>query len=520
MGSILQYTKIHLKQMFGAHPVTTFLYVVSPIALYAIFYIIALNNQQKYKNDEIAKHMGITIVFYVLYLPLTFKAAVDIIREKQMYRRQHLFTYGFGLFKFYLAWTLIYIILMLPSLIAITVAMYFMKIFSHTNIFILFIIFALHQLSIVTVSFWFAAYFKKPSLGGIISVIIDLLIVASYVPLTYNVYYRVKKEFNQNHSVTTIGKINADLQLADMNNENINFFTLFSSKYLWLNLNILSLLSMTVIFIILGLFSDIFYLSGHMIRDRSDKKMKDQYLYECGKVHYDNKNYFSEDENVRIKSENLFKKYDSSATDFNRNIAVSNASFEIYDQELVAIVGKNGAGKSTLMKMLYGRLASSYGKVKIDNKTLNYKNWSSISKKMNTAPKEEYVSFQNASVADHIKLYTSMCSPIEDGFQLLKRLNFNRSFNSKIKSLNEVEKNKVKIVLALIKNSEFVFLEEPTTLMNKEDQQYFWNVIHSLTKKRIIIFSTLSVDEANKNADRVFIIENGKIEYNHDHYYD
>jgi ABC-2 type transport system ATP-binding protein len=73
------------------------------------------------------------------------------------------------------------------------------------------------------------------------------------------------------------------------------------------------------------------------------------------------------------------------------------------------------------------------------------------------------------------------------------------------------KKNKVKIVLALIKNSEFVFLEEPTTLMNKEDQQYFWNVIHSLTKKRIIIFSTLSVDEANKNADRVFIIENGKI---------
>jgi len=62
-----------------------------------------------------------------------------------------------------------------------------------------------------------------------------------------------------------------------------------------------------------------------------------------------------------------------------------------------------------------------------------------------------------------------MCSPIENGFQLLKKLNFNRSSNSKIKWLIDVRKNKVKIVLALIKNSEFVFLEEPTTFINKDD---------------------------------------------------
>jgi len=55
---------------------------------------------------------------------------------------------------------------------------------------------------------------------------------------------------------------------------------------------------------------------------------------------------------------------------------------------------------------------------------MSYGNWRNLSRFLSVAPKEDYMFMEDLSVSDHIKFYQSMISSYEDGFALLKELNF------------------------------------------------------------------------------------------------
>ncbi|OUM66040.1 hypothetical protein PIROE2DRAFT_59619 [Piromyces sp. E2] len=169
---------------------------------------------------------------------------------------------------------------------------------------------------------------------------------------------------------------------------------------------------------------------------------------------------------IVVDVKNLFKSYT-----FDRNLAVNNVSFEVFNKEIIGIVGEKGA----------------------------------------VVPKEDYVFFTNMTVQDHIKFYSEISFCSNDIYDMLKRLNFKRQLNDKIKDLDRVERNKLKIVFALLKNRKILFLEEPTNGMTEEDKHCFWNEIKLLKNEKTIIFSTESIEEASYCADFILYLKEGKI---------
>jgi ABC-type multidrug transport system ATPase subunit len=207
----------------------------------------------------------------------------------------------------------------------------------------------------------------------------------------------------------------------------------------------------------------------------------------------------------KLKAANLIKSYNH-----DKNLAISGISIEINSNEIYAIVGEKGAGKSTLMRMLYGHLASSYGDISITGKGLTYWKWIFIYKNLSIAPKEDFVFYPHGTVSEHINFYSKTRRNKNNGYKLLRELNFKGDLNDKMINIDPVEKKKIKIVIALLKNKKMIYLEEPTTGMTEEDKTRLWKVINARKKNKAIIFSTESLDEASQNATSILYLEKGK----------
>ncbi|OUM65886.1 hypothetical protein PIROE2DRAFT_59731 [Piromyces sp. E2] len=208
----------------------------------------------------------------------------------------------------------------------------------------------------------------------------------------------------------------------------------------------------------------------------------------------------------KIEVQHVFKSYT-----FDKVLAVTDISFTVNTDEVFAIVGEKGAGKSTLMKMIYGRISSGYGDIIFDEEHMNYWNWISISKNISIVPKEDFFFFNHSTVSEHIKFYSKINRDRENGFKLLRELNFKGKLNDKIEHLDPPEKTKVKTVIALLKHRNVLVLEEPTVGMSEEDRIKFWEVIQSRTGISIILFSTESLEEANDYATSMLYLKKGEM---------
>ena len=58
---------------------------------------------------------------------------------------------------------------------------------------------------------------------------------------------------------------------------------------------------------------------------------------------------------------------------YGRVTALDQADFDLYPNEILAVIGDNGAGKSTLIKAICGAVQPDEGEIKLEGKTLNFK---------------------------------------------------------------------------------------------------------------------------------------------------
>jgi ABC-2 type transport system ATP-binding protein len=74
------------------------------------------------------------------------------------------------------------------------------------------------------------------------------------------------------------------------------------------------------------------------------------------------------------------------------------------------------------------------------------------------------------------------------------------------------QKQKVGLALALVNDPELVFLDEPTTGLDPQARRAVWDVIRKLkSESRTVLLTTHYLEEAEELADRVAIMDKGKI---------
>ena len=197
----------------------------------------------------------------------------------------------------------------------------------------------------------------------------------------------------------------------------------------------------------------------------------------------------------------------------NKFQALNKINLNIKQGEIFALLGPNGAGKSTLINVICGIVSPSSGKITVNNFDIisNYRKARSL---IGVVPQELTLeAFEN--VFDNVSysrgLYGKSSNPqyIES---LLKELSLWDKKSNRLRELSGGMKRRTLIAKALSHEPKILFLDEPTASVDVELRKDMWEVVKKLKSKGVtIILTTHYIEEAEEIADRVGIINKGKI---------
>ena len=197
----------------------------------------------------------------------------------------------------------------------------------------------------------------------------------------------------------------------------------------------------------------------------------------------------------------------------NKFQALDKLSLEINKGEIFALLGPNGAGKSTLINTVCGILNFDEGNITVDgfNIKTQYRKARSL---IGIVPQElNLEAFETVwnNVNYSRGLYGKSPNHLHTE-KLLKDLSLWDKKDSKLRELSGGMKRRVLIAKALSHEPKVLFLDEPTASVDVELRKDMWEVVKKLKKIGVtIILTTHYIEEAEEIADRVGIINNGKI---------
>jgi len=193
--------------------------------------------------------------------------------------------------------------------------------------------------------------------------------------------------------------------------------------------------------------------------------------------------------------------------------ALDNLSLDIKKGEIFALLGPNGAGKSTLINIICGIVNSSSGQILVNNYDI-VKDYRKARSMIGIVPQELNLEafetvWDNVCYSRGLYGKSSNFKYIED---LLKDLSLFDKKNNKLRELSGGMKRRVLIAKALSHEPSILFLDEPTASVDVELRKDMWEVVKKLRDKGVtIILTTHYIEEAESIAEKVGIINNGKI---------
>ncbi len=195
--------------------------------------------------------------------------------------------------------------------------------------------------------------------------------------------------------------------------------------------------------------------------------------------------------------------------------AVDDLSFDVNEGEIFAFLGTNGSGKTTTIRCLLKIYHADEGKLLINNSEYSDK----FNKVLGYLPEERGL-YRDTKVLD-ILVYTAQLRgiPKKDAtkrcLEYLEKVDLINHKDKKISQLSSGMQQKVQLGTTLIHDPEILILDEPFKGLDPLNRQLFIELFMERAKLgTTILYSTHVIDEAQKMADRLLIINKGKkIEY-------
>ena len=190
--------------------------------------------------------------------------------------------------------------------------------------------------------------------------------------------------------------------------------------------------------------------------------------------------------------------------------AVSELNLKIEGAKCVGFLGPNGAGKTTAIEIMEGLRKRDEGTIKV----LGLDPWSKgteLHKKIGVIP-QQFNFFDKTSPKEAINYYASLFGVSVDADEILKEVLLEDSAKNLFENLSGGQKQKMGLALSLVNSPELLFLDEPTTGLDPNARRAIWEVIRKLKAKgKTVILTTHYLEEAQVLADRVAIVDHGKI---------
>lgn len=197
-------------------------------------------------------------------------------------------------------------------------------------------------------------------------------------------------------------------------------------------------------------------------------------------------------------------------------VAVDSISFDVNKGEIFAFLGPNGAGKSTTIKMLTTMLRPTSGGLTLAGHD--------VTKERDSARKAFGIVFQDPSLDEELSAYENMDlhaalygvpkahrqPRIQELLELVEL--WNRQ-DSRVKTFSGGMRRRLEIARGLLHEPRILFLDEPTLGLDTQTRNLMWDYVKKLSHEKgmTIFFTTHYLDEAEAVAERIAIIDHGKI---------
>ncbi len=194
--------------------------------------------------------------------------------------------------------------------------------------------------------------------------------------------------------------------------------------------------------------------------------------------------------------------------------ANEDVSLSIYAGEIHAILGENGAGKSTLMKMIYGVLAPSSGRVFWRGEEVVVQS-PAVARSLGIGMVFQHFSlFETLTVAENISLSVS-----ESAASLAPRIiEFGQRFglpvdpHALVHSLSVGQRQRVELIRCLLQKPRLIIMDEPTSVLPPSGVLPLFETLRELAREGCaILFISHKLDEIRSLCQRATIMRAGKV---------
>jgi ABC-2 type transport system ATP-binding protein len=181
--------------------------------------------------------------------------------------------------------------------------------------------------------------------------------------------------------------------------------------------------------------------------------------------------------------------------------AVNDVSFEVHSGETFAFLGPNGAGKTTTIRMLTTLLRPTSGSLELDGLD--------PTTHQTEVRKRFGVVFQDPSLDSELTRHArhERCETLLRMFELWERR------DDLVKTFSGGMKRRLEIARGLLHTPKVLFLDEPTLGLDPQSRNQMWTHVKRLneTEGVTVFLTTHYMDEADRVADRIAVIDHGRI---------
>jgi ABC-2 type transport system ATP-binding protein len=210
-------------------------------------------------------------------------------------------------------------------------------------------------------------------------------------------------------------------------------------------------------------------------------------------------------ENAILQALNLTKRFGTVQ-------AVNGLSLEVREGEIFGFLGPNGAGKTTSISMLCGLLQPDSGEVLIRGVRPRGRQ---AFRQVGVCP-QDIILWERLTCLEQLIFIGQMygvraAEARRRGERLLEEMGLSEKRHSLARTLSGGMQRRLNLLLALVHDPEIVVLDEPEAGLDPQSRVQVREYIRGLARVRTVILTTHNMDEADRVADRVAIIDGGRL---------
>lgn len=211
----------------------------------------------------------------------------------------------------------------------------------------------------------------------------------------------------------------------------------------------------------------------------------------------------TENRELAIRVDGLRKAYNGRAV-------VNGLSFWVARGEVFALLGPNGAGKTTTIEILEGYRTPDDGFVSVLG--LDPQRQTDELHRRFGLMLQQGGFYPALTPREVMHLFARFYEKPADPAALLQLVGLDEAAHTRYRRLSGGQKQRLSLAVALIGHPELVFLDEPTAGMDPQARHATWEIVRALKVRGVtVILTTHLIDEAERLADRVAIVDNGRL---------